>query len=297
LTPLYKRALSRAGLVYASLIWGSTFYLVKNLVREVPPSIFITYRFLLAALLCLPVLLIRKSNWIRGFPQGAVVGMFLWLGFAFQTYGLVYTTASNSGFITGLYVPLVSVFSVLFFRKAPTAYQWIAVVLSFVGLWLLTGGLKDLNRGDVLTLGTAVAIAFHILFSETYIRNQSDPITLAFHQFLVVGLLSLLFATAVGSPIVSISSKAWGQVFYMALFATVAAFLIQNYSQRHLDAVSVALIFTLEPVFAAIFSWTIGGETLVPSRALGGGLIVIAMIVSELRPQGLSGSGFGRSAL
>lgn len=271
------------GLLYASAIWGTTFFMVKNVVNYIDPVVLCTYRFFLSALVLLPFLLLNSKSPFSNFKEGIVLGFFLWGIYISQTYGLVYTTASNAAFITGLFIVFIPLFSYLFFKAMPTIMRLSAVFLALVGLWYLTGGLKEINKGDLITLITAITYALHVLFADKYVKNKIDPYILCFQQFLVVSVLSFVSAFVFGLSFEVKSLNSLWIVLYLILFPTVSAFLIQLLAQKIVTPMRASLIFALEPVFGAMFAWTLGGEVFVLSRAFGGLLIFLALIISEMK--------------
>ena len=278
-----KKALAHSGLLYASAIWGSTFFLVKSALADIDPVIMVGYRFLLAGLILLVFLKITGRSFFVGLGRAAFLSVILFLLYIPQTIGLEYTTASNSGFITGLFVAFVPVFLRIIFKRRPTLMELIASIISLGGLWILTGGMSDINIGDILTLGAAMTYALHVLYSDKYMKAGIDPYVISCQQFLMVGLLSLVTALVFDLPFGIGSTSAGLVVIFLALFPTLSAFVIQMLAQRITSPLRVSLIFALEPVFAAMFAWTLGGETIVQHRALGGLLIFTALVVSGIR--------------
>jgi len=285
-----KTLLADAGLLYAAAIWGATFFMVKGVLEHVSPLGLLGYRFVLSALLILPILVWTGKHPFREWKSGVSLGFFLWLIYVPQTVGLQYTTASNSGFITGLFIVFVPILGFLLFRQVPGPMKLVSVLLAVCGLWVLTGGITGMNRGDALTLLAAFGYAVHILLADRYMKDGMDPLVLSFQQFLLVGVLSFIVGTILGIPVDCNWSAAWLTIVFLAVFPTVSAFLIQLVAQRFTTPIKVALIFSMEPVFAAAFAWTLGGESFVWTRAVGGVLIVTAMILSEL-PFGRSRKG------
>ncbi|HVE13057.1 MAG TPA: DMT family transporter [Elusimicrobiota bacterium] len=276
----WRRRLLEAGLFYAAMIWGATFFVVKALVSHIHPLALVGYRFLLSAALLAPAAARRRRPAVL-LREGIVLGALLMLLYVSQTAGLVFTTASNSGFITGLFILFVPVL-LLFSDKKPGAGQWAAVSLALGGLWMLTGGPRGFNKGDALTLIAAFAYAAHLLATDRYVRTDADPLLLAFHQFWFCGAACILLAWALGLPLgVGDARSAWTIVF-LALFPNLSAFYIQLLAQKHVPPIKVSLIFSLEPVFAALFAWTLGHESVTAGRAAGGLLIVAAMVAGEL---------------
>jgi drug/metabolite transporter (DMT)-like permease len=278
----YRSYLAGLGLFYSAAVWGSTFFIVKWCLLSVNPVILVGYRFTLAAMILGGLLALGGRRLFSRFREGLVLGLFLWLLYGPQTVGLGITTASNSGFITGTFVIFVPVFSYLVFRKRPRAIGVLSALVSLTGLWLLTRGLQSVNYGDLLTVITAMAYAVHILFIDRFVRRGADPYLLSFQQFLVVGVLSLVVGLIFRLPFLPASTDIIWVVLFLALFPTLSAFVIQLVAQKFTSPTRVSLILAFEPVFAALFAWTLGGELFVAHRAAGGLLIFVALAMSAL---------------
>ena len=277
-----KLFLADLGLFYAAAVWGATFFMVKAALADVDPVVLVAYRFILAGVILLIFLLYKRQPIFEGIGRAAFLGLLLWFLYIPQTLGLKYTTASNSGFITGLFVAFIPFFLLTIFKKKPSLMEIIACAVSLLGLWVLTGGMADMNTGDILTLAAAMTYALHVLYSDRYMKEGMNPYLLACQQFLIVGLLSLLTAFVVDLPFTVKSSYTAGVIVFLALFPSLSAFVIQLLAQKIRSPLRVSLIFALEPVFAAIFAWTLGDEIFVTRRALGGLLIFAALIISGL---------------
>jgi len=278
-----KRRLADFGLFYASAIWGSTFFLVKAALADIDPVVMVAYRFLLAGSILLVFLLVTGRRVLEGIGRAVWLSIILWSLYIPQTVGLGITTASNSGFITGLFVAFVPLLLRLVFKRKPSSMEVIASVVALVGLWILTGGLTVINTGDMLTLVAAVAYALHLLYSDKYMKDGMDPWIISCQQFLLVGAYSLLAALFFGLPLSVRSLEAGSIVVFLALFPTLSAFTIQMVAQKITSPLRVSLIFALEPVFAGVFAWTVGGEQFVLRGAVGGLFIFAALILSGIR--------------
>ncbi len=276
-----KSVLADFGLFYAAAIWGATFFIVKDALKDIDPVTMVGYRFTLAGLILLVYLLLSKRPVFENLGKAAFLAVILWLLYIPQTVGLKYTTASNSGFITGLFVLFVPLFLKLVLRKNPARLDIIASIVSLGGLWVLTGGLHDINVGDMLTLITAMTYALHVIYSDKYMKAGVDPYAFSCQQFLIVGILSLITSGVLGLSFRVSTEMTVGVVVFLAVFPTLSAFVIQMLAQKITAPVKVSLIFALEPVFAAIFAWWLGGEQFVLRRALGGLLIVAALVISS----------------
>lgn len=281
---MHRRLVADLLLVLVCVFWGATFVVVKEAVALVPVNAFLAIRFCLAA----GVLVVLFAPRMRGLDAGtaaagAALGTVLFAGYVLQTYGLTLTSASNAGFLTGLSVILVPLFSALVFGVRPAPRVWVAVALATGGLYLLAapadGGPArvEFNPGDALVVAGAAAFAWHILLTGRFARRY-DPILLATVQIATTGLFGTAAALVVdgGIPLV-LPTAVWSAVVVTALFATVFAFVVQTAAQRYTSATRTALIFTLEPVFAALAAWLYAGEPMTASRLVGGALIVVAM--------------------
>lgn len=277
-----KNIAADIGLFYAAAIWGSTFFIVKNALAGIDPVVLVAYRFLTAGVVLLGYLLYKKKNIFAHLKSSLFLAVILFFLYASQTIGLGYTTASNSGFITGLFVFFIPLFQLILFKVQPTKMEITACVISLTGLWILTGGLHDINIGDMLTLIAAVTYALHVLYSDKYIRKNYDPLVLSCQQFLMVGVMSLIAALLFDLPLGIHSGYALYATLFLALFPTLSAFVIQMYAQKIRTPLRVSLIFALEPVFAALFAWTLGNEAVVTHRAIGGFLIFLALLLSGI---------------
>ena len=299
-----QRLLADLLLVGVAAIWGWTFVLVKESLQEVPTFTFLFYRFALA----LGFLLLLFGRRLRGgaagpplrtWLQGALIGLVLFLGYWFQTWGLVYTTATNSGFITGLSVVWVPVLGALLFRERVPGAVWLGAGLSALGLALIVFGgapspaLLDLdwdwdwNVGDGLTLLCAIAFALQILLVSRFTRPENHvPILVA--QIGVVALLSGVGMLLLEGPGFPQGAAAWKGIGITGLFATALALWVQTRFQPLSTAGRTAILFSSEPVFAALFGYWLLGERLVGGQWLGAALIIGAMLVSQ-RPSGRRG--------
>jgi drug/metabolite transporter (DMT)-like permease len=276
------------GLIYSAAIWGSTFIVVKQSLDEIHPVTLVAYRFLIAAGLMLVYLAMTRKNPLKELKKGALLGAILFLLYVPQTIGLGITTAANSAFITGLFTAFVPFLSILILKKKPRKAQWIAVLISLIGLWMLTGGLKKINPGDLITLSAAFTYACHIMFSDRYISDRIDVYILSFQQFLTTGLLSLAVAFIFNLPLGANSNSALNSAVFLAIFPTLSAFVIQFKAQQFTAPVKVSLIFALEPVFGAVFAWTYGREDFVLLQALGGLLIFVSILISTVEPKAIT---------
>ncbi|OGR61292.1 MAG: hypothetical protein A2X34_06805, partial [Elusimicrobia bacterium GWC2_51_8] len=237
--------------------------------------------FFISAAFLLPWVLKRKA-FAAQMKEGFILSLLLSVLYLTQTTGLLYTTASNSGFITGLFIIFIPVFMFFFRRQKPSRLQGVSAALAVCGMWFLTGGVGGFNLGDALTLIAAAAYSAHLIITDKFVKADADTVMLAFHQFWMVSAISFGLALIKGCPLGVSSLSGWGVITFLALFPTLSAFYIQMLAQKHSEPFKVGLIFTLEPVFAAVFAWTLGGEKFFWASAAGGFLIVSGMIIGEL---------------
>jgi drug/metabolite transporter (DMT)-like permease len=275
--------------VAVTAVWGVTFPVVKAAVERVPPYGFNSVRFLLAgaALGAVAVPALRRLSG-QGLRHGAVLGVALFGGYAFQTVGLQHTTASNAGFVTGMFVVFTPLLSAVVLRRAPGWAASGGVVLAAAGLALLSLGDDFVPRyGDVLVLGCAVSFAAHIVGLGAW-SARHDPVALTAVQLLVAGALHTTMAAALelGRAPVRWDGGVVAAVAVTALLASAAAFLIQTAAQRHIPPTRTAIILTMEPAFAGLFGFLLLGERLIGRGWVGCGCILAGMLLAELRGGG-----------
>jgi drug/metabolite transporter (DMT)-like permease len=283
-TSLENRLTADLALIAVTAVWGATFFMIKDALLVVPPFWFVSLRFTMAALLLWPFLLRARDPQSRiQIRYGISVGLLLFLGYALQTGGLQFTSASRGGFITGLTVVFVPVAQALLHRALPSGPIMMGVGLSVLGMALLSFGALDiasLALGDLLVLGCALAFTAHILAIGHY-ASRVNPLGLTFVQIVTVAALSLVLALGVESSPGTGLVAALPAVFFTAAFATVAAFYVQARAQRFTSPTHTALIFALEPVFAVIFAYLLANERLTTQEALGCGLILAGMLTAQ----------------
>jgi drug/metabolite transporter (DMT)-like permease len=262
--------------------------LVKDVIEQVPPLLFLAMRFTFAGV-TLALVMVPLKRW-GGLTRaelgwGTVLGLALFAGYTLQTLGLQWTTASNGGFITGLSVVLVPVLGIAVLREVPRAWAWIGVLFATSGLALLSLNFDRgfrVNEGDVLVFGCAIAFALHILIVSK-VAGGADPLRLTLVQVVVTGALSALFSILFEPAVTAVPSvEVWAGTIFLGVAATALAITIQVSVQRFTSAVHTVLIFTLEPVFAAAFGMWLQGDRLGPIAWAGAGLIVVGMLVAEL---------------
>lgn len=272
-------------LILTTFFWGITFVVVKDAVNQVDVFVFLAQRFIAASfiLLLLWPFLKRRVDW-KTLLRGSVLGVMLFGGFALQTLALLYTSASNTAFLTGLNVIFVPLLYAVIFRKAIAAKSLAGAVLAFIGLYLLcaSGTSWSFNKGDLLGFACSICIAIHIIYTGKYAR-ECDIYWLTTIQLGVIGLMSLLIAYVTGHDALAWYPEIRNALIICVLFATIFAFLVQTGMQQFISPSSTALIFCLEPVFAAICAYFLIDENIGITGLIGAVLILLGMILSEIK--------------
>ena len=267
-------------------VWGLTFVMVKDAIELLPTMAFLGYRFALAAVLVALVFHRRlRALSAAGWRAGLVMGAFLTAGYAFQTLGLERTTASNAGFITGLFVVFTPVLGAVVLRDRVPRVAWIAAGISAVGLYLLSGTGGDFAlRGDGLVLLCALAFAGHILATARAVRDHDAGALLAV-QLGVCALVCMAGAVALGDVEAPEGSTVWSALLVTALVASALGFFVQTSAQRHAPPARTALILASEPAFAGLFGWWLADERLSALSLAGAALILVAIVAVEVVPR------------
>ena len=280
-----KLVQAELALVFITIIWGSTFTIVKKALLQVSPILLVALRFWIAT----AVVAAFMPGQFRHIPSGTILkGLALSVaflgGFVFQTLGLLDTTPSNSAFITSLSVLLVPVLDLLIFRRRPSVQTAVGILMATVGLILLLADSSDfsLHSGDFLTLICAFMFAFHILFLGRFVR-QTNYRHLIFVKMTCSAVLCSVMAPFLESSFVIWDSYLIFYLFVLGVLATAVAFFIQGWAQQYSNPNHTALIFSLEPVFATLFAFIILDQSFSAKEWAGGILILVGILVSEIR--------------
>jgi len=269
-------------LVGVTAVWGYTFLAVQDAIATMPVMDFLAWRFLVASVVMIalrPTCLrdVTRLELLRGLGLGTVLG----LGYIAQTYGLRYTSAAISGFITGMFVVLTPVMSWVLLRRKTNRNTWMVVALATVGLALLSLKGWSVGIGELLTLGCAVFFAIHIVFLGEW-SSQYKPYRFSLLQIGTVAAIALI-AAAPGGIAVPPSPGVWGVIGITGVLATAVAFLVQTWAQSLVSATRAAVVMTMEPVFAGLFAVIIGGHQLTLRTLGGAACIVAAMLIINLK--------------
>ncbi len=285
LNPRTREFASDGALFTASLIWGSTFIIVKQAIETIPVFSFLALRFAFAAVFMLAVSAPRLRRMrLKTLGHGCILGFFLFLTFASQTLSLKYSPASVTAFVSGLFVIITPLFSALMLKKKPHPLTVLGVILSCGGLGLITlnGGFV-LSEGIIYALLCAVFISAHIILTDHYSRQNDVFLLTSVQIVLIMGLSAGISAAA--EPATLPATWTGPLVAALALtgvLATAAAFLITTACQKYTTPAKAAVIYCMEPVSSLFFSFYIGHEVLLPRQYAGAGVMLAAMIVVEI---------------
>lgn len=271
-------------LLFIPIIFGSSFVAVKVALGYITPFLFLSLRFLLAAVIMM--ILFRKSIMRidrKTLLAGFVVGFFIGIAYGTITYGLNYITASKSVFIVGTFVVFVPIFSVIFEKIIPRKLLWFGIFLAVAGLYLLTTPEGNrFNIGDGITAIGSVALGAHTVALQIYSKRH-DFVQLAFLQIFAIAVGSLLAILLFETPAIEINFSLISIIVGTAMLPTVLSFYIVTKYQRHTSSTRAAIIYSFEPVTGALTAYFILGESLGMKGILGGALIFAGMIVSGLK--------------
>ncbi len=277
-----RARLAELALVAIAAVWGATFVLVQDAVREMPVTTFLAYRFTSAGLL-LAVLFARPLRQLgaAGWKAGLRMGFYLTAGYVLQTYGLQRTTASNAGFITGLFVVLTPLLGAALYGQRASRVAWMAAGASAAGLFLLSGLGGSLHpAGDALVLVCACAFALHILATARAVRDH-HPGALAAVQLGFCGVVNLVAAAMAGDLQAPRSTFAWTALAVTSLIGSALGFLVQTYAQKWTTPARAALLIASEPAFAGLFGYLLKDERLSVVGWTGAGLILASIVAVE----------------
>ena len=272
-------------LVLGVAMWGSTFAMQKDVLTRMNGYDFLGIRFAIAGIVAAAVFWknLRRADF-GTWRRGIILGLLYAAAQEVQTIGLALTSASVTGFLTGLYVVLTPVVVLLIFGVNQPRRMWFAVALAGVGLAVMSLRGFSIGFGETIVLASAVMYAFHVAYIERYVEGR-DPAALTAIQMIALGVVCLAFAVPEGIdlPTGPLAVRDWVVIVYMAVGTGLISLLLQTWAQARMSATQAAVVMTGEPVFAAIFAVLLINETLTPRTLIGGGLIVGAMLLSQVQ--------------
>ena len=276
--------LAALALLLLAACWGSTFFLIKDLLDRVPTLDFLAVRFTIASavlLLIAPKAVGRLSPVVRN--HAIVLGVLYGFAQILQTAGLAHTAASVSGFITGLYVVFTPLLAAVILGTRIPVVTWAAVGLATIGLGVLALTGFSIGYGEFITLLSAGLYALHIVGLGAW-STARDALGMTILQIMVIAAICSL-ATVHDGIVLPDRTSDWISVLYMAIIAGAFAMFAQTWAQAHLPPTRSAIIMSMEPVFASFFAVSLGGETLTSRLLIGGSMVLVAMMMVELAPR------------
>jgi drug/metabolite transporter (DMT)-like permease len=276
--------LAAAALLALAACWGSTFFLIKDLLDRVPTLDFLAVRFTIASvalILVAPRALGRLDPMVR--RHAIVLGLLYGFAQIAQTAGLAHTAASVSGFVTGLYVVATPLLAAAILRTRIPRLTWVAVGVATVGLGVLTLEGFAIGYGELITFVSAILYALHIVGLGAWSTPQ-DAFGMTILQMIVIAAMCSIAAVPDGLVLPSTGAD-WASVIYMAIVVGAIGLLAQTWAQAHLPPTRSAIIMSMEPVFASLFAVWLGGEDLTTRLLIGGGMVLVAMLTVELVPR------------
>jgi len=281
---LYKMKLAPWALLSVAMAWGWSFLIMKDAIERQSVNNFLFTRFAVATVVMLlirpqVIKLINRDLLLRA----GSAGVFLGTGYVFQTLGLERTGVAITGFITGLYIVLTPFFAALILRLRVTAFTWSCIAMGTIGLGFLSIRGWSVGLGELLTFISAIFFALHIIALSKWSPGR-DTYAMTVVQ---LGMCSVVagIASIPGGYAPPPDADVWGVVIFTAVFATVIAFIVQTWAQAHMSPIKVAVILTMEVVFAAAFAIIFGSESLTLQSSIGGVLVVTAMYLIVIKEE------------
>lgn len=276
-------------LVVVAFCWGSGYIVVKTSIDEITPLVLLVLKMTITSICALALFRKKlKEATKEDLKAGTIMGVFLTIGFVLQTYGLKYTTAGNSAFLTATDVIMVPYICWMVTKKKPGRNNLAAAFLMLFGIFLLTFNFNNavhFNIGDGLTLLCAIGYAAHIVVSDTYTESK-DPFTLATIQFLVATLIIYIMFIFHPSKII-VPKETIGSVLYLGIISTFLCFGLQTFAQKYTPAVHTVIILTLESLFGSALGIMILKERYTPWMLVGAAIILVSILATELGFEGL----------
>lgn len=276
--------LGRLALLVTTLLWGTSFVILKLTLDSITPLWVLALRFGGAAAIILLVSLPKIKKIDRGYIKGGILmGAFLAAGYTVQTYGLSFTTPGKNAFLTATYCILVPFLYWAIYKRRPDKYNIIAAIMGLTGMgFVCLQNNLSVNVGDILTICCGLFYALHIIVTARYVEDR-DPLPLTFIQFAVAAVLCLVFALLFEPMPKSIPQNSWFAIAYLSIMCTGACFLLQTVGQKYTPPSAAALIMTLESVFGTLLSVILGRENLTAGIVTGFVLIFVAIVISETK--------------
>ncbi|EKN65611.1 hypothetical protein BABA_19301 [Neobacillus bataviensis LMG 21833] len=279
-----KKYIGEIGLTIVAVIWGSGFVASAVSLDHFTPYQILAIRFLIGVIL-LGLVFFKKLKNIKKstIMKGSIIGIFLYLAFALQTVGLVYTTPSKNAFLTAVNVVIVPFIAFFIFKRKMDKFELLGAMLAVTGIGVLSLRLSGgVNFGDFLTLLCAVGFAFHIFYTAQFVKDE-DPVLLTIIQMAVAAVLGFIVVLFKGETHLTASFEGVSAVLYLGVFSTTIAFLLQTVAQKFTTETNAAIILSTEAFWGMVFSVIILNEELTVKMIAGAILILTAIIISETK--------------
>jgi drug/metabolite transporter (DMT)-like permease len=286
-----SRPLAVSALIVATMVWGFAFIAQKSAMANMGPLTFIAARYLLGGLVILPLAIrehrraadpLTRRHWMLF----GLMSLNFFMGSWLQQSGLLTTTATNGGFLTGLYVFFVPIVIFLIFRTWPHPIVWLCAPFALLGIFLLNGARLDgLNSGDFLIAGSAVFWAVHVMMLGYLAVQTKRPIFISAVSFLTAGIIALAGAGLTETISFEGLRLGWIEIAYAGILSTAVGFTLQAVGQQHVPPANAAIILSAESLFAAIGGALLLGERLIPIGYLGAAILFVAIVLVETIPQ------------
>lgn len=279
-----KATLGRLAILATTLIWGTSFVILKSTLESVSTMYVLAIRFLGASVLMLLIGCRELKKLDKGYFIGGIgMGVFLFIAYMFQTYGLTYTTPGKNAFLTSTYCIITPFLYWLIMRRKPDRYNVIAAVICIVGMALISlEGDMSIGLGDGLTIICGLFFALHIIVTDHSVAGRS-VVLLTMLQFATAGILSLCGALLFESAPTNVPVSAWLSILYLCIMCTAVCYILQTFGQKYTPASQSAVILTLESVFGAVISIAVGEENVTLKLIVGFVLTFFAVILSETK--------------
>jgi len=275
-------------LILVTIFWGSTFFIIKDTVASVHPFDIVFGRVILASIPMLIYVFFKNKRSLlnkQAIMKGSVLGLLLTTTYVSQTYGLQYTSSGHSAFITSIAVVLVPIILFFGFKEQFLRSDYLSIFIVLIGLFLLTYDLEtQFNQGDIITFITALSLAFHIVLSGRYVKT-TESLSLITYQFVSATVFSFIGSLWMSwgndFPMLQISTSSMISIAYLGFFGTLFCYFISVWVQKYESSVKVALVFSLEPVFAALFAYLFVNEILTLKELIGAFFILLGVIAYQ----------------
>lgn len=282
---LFLRFRGEAALLITAMFWGYGFVATAQSLVGLTPYQLIFLRFLIGSIFLVGIFFKKTMSLKKEIiKKGFIVGFFLFFGFVLQTWGIRYTTPSRNAFLTSVNVVIVPIISFFIFKRKIDRNEAIGAIISLLGIGILTlklGG--EINIGDLLTLGCAVVFAFQIFYTAIFMKGE-NPIDMTIVQIITCTILSGLMILVEGEPLLMPKGNVIGSLLFLGLISTALSTILQMYGQKYTTETRASIFMSMEALWGTVFSVLVIGEPVTLRLLLGGGIIFIAILISELKP-------------